>query len=82
MRLSCDTLPGDSKRLNLLRWMSLLSKLQNYSPKREANQSLITQVVAKLLARDDLLITSPTNVHFIDWLKLSQQSLYYLMQSH
>ena len=36
------------------------------SPKREPTQSPIAQMVADLLAGDDLLITSPTNVHFVD----------------
>ena len=48
--------------------MSWLSKLQNSSPKREATQSPITQMVAKLLAGDDLLMTSPTSVHFVEYL--------------
>ena len=75
-------LPDDIQPIDLSEWMSLFSKLQNFSPKREATQSPITQMVAKLLAGDDLLMTSPTNVHFVDWLKASQQLLHYLMQSH
>ena len=41
--------------------ISLFSKL-NFSPKREPTQSPITQMVATLLAGNDLLMTSPTNV--------------------
>ena len=51
--------------------MSLLRKLQNYSPKRDPTQSPITQMVAKLLAGADLLMTGPTDVNFVDWLVTS-----------
>ena len=45
---------------------------------RNANRltaSLITQMVVKLRAGDDLLMTSPNNVRLVDWLKPSQQLL-------
>ena len=66
------------QQINLFRLMSLLSKLQYFSPKSKPTQSPITQMAATLVAGDGLLMTSSTNVHFE---KASQQLLYYLMQS-
>ena len=47
--------------------MSLMCKLHNYAVRNAKRLKVgLPKMVAKMLASDDLLMTSPANVHFLD----------------